>query len=75
MPYITNKDVERLIAAETYLWENSDWRENKEMERALWNIWKTVENMACKKYRDNKRSKEYMRKKREEDPQYGRSKK
>ena len=75
MPYITKEQVFRLIDAEHYFWENSDWKENEETEKALWNIWQTVEELAGKKYLENMRAKEYMRAKRKINKNYGRKKK
>jgi hypothetical protein len=75
MPYIKNEQVQRLLDAESYLWEHSDWRDNEEAEKALWNIWQTLEEILGAKYIENKRSKLYMRAKRKDNPQYGREKK
>ena len=75
MPYIKNEQIQRLIKAEHYFWEHSDWEDNEETEKALWNIWRTVEDVLGAKYIENKRSKLYMRAKRKDNPQYGRKKK
>ena len=75
MPYITNKQIMRLIEAEEYFWENLNWRENEETEKALWKIWATTEELAEKKYGENQRAKMYMREKRKINKNYGRSKK
>lgn len=75
MPYINNKQIERLIEAEHYLWEHSDWKTNDETEKALWNIWQTVEEIEKAKYFENKKAKLYMQAKRKINPRYGRKEK
>lgn len=75
MPYIKNEQVQRLIEAENYFWEHSDWKDNEETGKALWYIWQTIEEVLGAKCIENKRSKLYMRAKRKDNPQYGRKKK
>lgn len=75
MPYIKNEQVQRLIEAENYFWEHSDWRDNEEAEKALWNIWQTIEELGQASFIERKKAKFYMRAKRKDNPQYGRKKK
>ena len=69
MPYIKTDEIEKLIEVENYLGEKESWSD------ATYKIWSVIEELVKRHNKNNKRAKEYMRKKREEDPQYGRSKK
>ena len=75
MPYIKQKQITELCIAEEYFWDNSDWKENEETEKALYRIWNVVEELASAHVKQNKRAKEYMRMKRKTDPKYDRRKK
>lgn len=74
MAYISNEEIEKLIEAENYFWEHSDWKKNEETEHALWNIWSVLESAVKKRDLLNKKQKHYMRGKRKEDKNYGRRK-
>lgn len=69
MPYIKTDEIEKLIEIENYLGEKENWSE------ATCKIWGVIEELLKRHNKNNERAKKYMRKKREEDPQYGRSKK
>ena len=75
MPYITQKQFNELCQAEDYFWDNSDWKENEETEKALYRIWNVVEELTNAHIKQNKRAREYMRMKRKTDPKYDRRKK
>ena len=70
MPNITKKQIKDLMAVENYFWNNSDWEENKSTEKALYKLWKVVDDMLIKTRETNERSKLEMRKMRKKDPQY-----
>lgn len=75
MPNITKKQIKDLMVAENYFWNNSDWEENKATEKALYKLWKVVDDLLIKTRETNERSKLEMRKMRKKDPQYCRIKK
>lgn len=68
MPYIKIDEIDRLIEVENYLGEKENWSEN------TYKIWSVIEKLLERSSKTNVRAKEYMREKRKENPQYGRSK-
>lgn len=69
MPYIKASEIEKLIEVENYLGEKESWSEN------TCKLWDVIETLLNRQNKVNKKAKEYMRGKRKENPQYGRSKK
>lgn len=74
MPYIKNEHIEKLIETETYLWKNIGWKDDKEAEKALKDLWDVVEYALGAKSNEKKKSREYMAYKRATDPKYDRRK-
>lgn len=68
MAYIKVSEIQKLIEVENYLGEKENWSEN------TYKLWSVVEELLNRQNKTNEKAKEYMRIKREENPQYGRSK-
>lgn len=73
MAHINMEQENRLIEAENYFWEHSDWKENKETERALWCLWSVLEEIDKENIKIRKKMKKLMREKRAENKDYGRN--
>ena len=68
MAYIKASEIQKLIEVENYLGEKENWSEN------TYKLWSVVEELLNRQNKANEKAKEYMRTKRKENPQYGRSK-
>ena len=68
MAYIKVSEIQKLIEVENYLGEKENWSEN------TYKLWSVVDELLNRQNKTNKKAKEYMRTKRKEIPQYGRSK-
>ena len=68
MAYIKSSGIQKLIEVENYLGEKENWSDN------TYKLWSVVEELLNRQNKTNKKAKEYMRVKRKENPQYGRSK-
>ena len=68
MAYIKVDEIQKLIEVENYLGEKENWSEN------TYKLWSVVEELLNRQNKTNRKAKEYMRVKRKENPQYGRSK-
>lgn len=68
MAYIKASEIQKLIEVESYLGEKENWSEN------TYKLWSVVDELLKRQNKTNKKAKEYMRIKRKENPQYGRSK-
>lgn len=75
MPYITQKQINELCKTERYFFDNSDWKENRETEIALYGLWNVIEELTDAHAKLKKKQKEYMKLKRATDPKYDRRKK
>ena len=69
MAYIKASEIQKLIEVENYLGEKENWSEN------TCKLWSVVEELLNRQNKTNEKAKEYMRGKRKDNPQYGRSKK
>lgn len=72
--HISKKQIEDLYEVESYFWDHTDWKENKETEEALYKLWNVVEELLVAKRKVNEHQKLVMREKRKINPQYGRNK-
>lgn len=68
MAYIKVSEIQKLIEVENYLGEKENWSEN------TYKLWSVVEELLNRQNKTNEKAKEYMRIKRKENSQYGRSK-
>ena len=68
MAYIKVSEIQKLIEVENYLGEKENWSEN------TYKLWSVVDELLNRQNKTNKKAKEYIRTKRKENTQYGRSK-
>lgn len=68
MPYISMKDLEKLMEIENYLGEKENWSKNTKK------IWKVIENVLENREKSNKKTYEIIKAKRLTDKNYGRKK-